>query len=303
MNLTQLETFCTVAKVNSFSKAAKLLHLSQPTISSHIQSLETHYNILLFNRSNQGVNLTEAGKIVYDYATKILQTHDDMERHLATMVEVENHLLTIGASTCIGNYLLPCSIWSFNETFPNSKIKLVIANSKEIIENVFDNTLELGLVDGPIYKEPTDVIIKEVAEDEMVIIAPPKEPWIDMERISIYELMKKSFILREHGSGVRQNFKLVLERLNLKLDDFSNITEMGSFDSIKSAVELGFGFSVAPTRAVEKEVRRGALVALELTETKMIYKCKMLYKKQNPKSKLAKRFIHFIATPQTRSFC
>ncbi|WP_028307549.1 LysR family transcriptional regulator [Desulfitibacter alkalitolerans] len=303
MHFTQLETFCAVAKVNSFSKAAKLLHLSQPTISSHIQYLENHYNILLFNRSNQGVTLTEAGKIVYEYAQKILKIQDDMERHLAIMAEVENHMLTVGASSAVGNHLMPCSIWKFNETFANSKIKLIVANSQEILEHVYENNIELGLIDGPIRGSPSDIFVKEIIEDKMVIIAPAKEPWVDLDVISISELIKLPFIIRETGSGVRNNFKAVLDKLSLKFSDFQNTTEMGSMDAIKTAVELGLGLSVIPLKAVEKEVRRGVLTALELKEDKMVYYCKMIYKKQNSKSKIAKRFIHFLASPGTHSYC
>ncbi len=303
MNSAQLETFCTVAKVNSFSKAARLLHLSQPTISSHIQFLETHYNVLLFYRSNRGVTLTAAGKIVYEYAQKILETQDEMERHLATMMDVKDHLLTVGASTCIGNYLLPCSIWSFNETFPNSKIKLIIANSQDIINKLNDNSLELGLVDGPVDSLPSDVVIKNVAEDTMIAIAPSKEPWLDAETITLEELTRNTLIIREKGSGARDNFVNALSSLNLKLNSFKNVIEMGSVDAIKSAVEVGLGVSIVPLRAVEKETRRGSITALEIEGTSISYKCKMLYKKQNPKSKIAKRFIHFLATPGTRSFC
>lgn len=303
MHFTQLETFCAVAKVNSFSKAAKLLHLSQPTISSHIQSLENHYSILLFNRSNQGVTLTEAGKIVYEYAQKILQIQDDMERHLAIMTEIDNHMLTVGASSAVGNYLMPCSIWKFNETFPNSKVRLIVANSQEILQHVYDNNIELGLIDGPIRDSPTDIFVKDIIEDKMVIIAPVKEPWIDMDSISINELIKLPFILREVGSGARNNFKLVLDKLSIKFSDFQNCTEMGSMDAIKAAVELGLGLSVLPLKAVEKEVRRGAFMVLELTEDKMTYHCKMIYKKKNSKSKIAKRFIHFLGSPGNHLYC
>lgn len=301
MRLSYLEIFCVVAQVKSFSRAAKLLYLTQPTVSSQIQYMENFYGTQLFERTTQGVVLTEAGKVVHEYAKRLLDLHDEMEKQLDRVVHTNNPSLVVGASSSMGNYALPCSIYTFKEKFPEVDVKLEIANTEEIIRRVTGDSIDLGIVEGPV--EAPGLVSHKIFADEMVLIAPPQEPWLGMEYVPVDILKKEPFILREQGSGTRRVLERSLALVGLRIRDLNVAAEMSSIDAIKSAVESGLGVSMLSRLAVQKEIIKGMLVALPIENLSIKTDIHVVLREEKQQPSIATRFIRFIAAPEERSFC
>lgn len=301
MQINQFEIFVMVTRLKSFSKAAKLLYMTQPAISNHIHAMENYYGAKLFNRHNHGVTLTEAGEVVYTYAQKILNEHDAMEKEIDRVLNVKNQNLVVGASSNVGNYALPCSIWTFKEKYPEVNIRLEVSNSHNIIQQVLNNNVHLGVIEGPVDHEDLQVI--QVFSDQLILITPPTQKWLEKDSITLKELRRESLIMREKGSGSRQLWENMLADLGMDLGDFKIAAEMGSIDAIKSAVESGLGVSIASRISVQKEIRRGSLRAVNIEGIPSTVQFKAIYRKEMEQPSLVTRFIRFLGSPEERSFC
>lgn len=300
MDSYQLKVFCMVTRSQSFSKAAKLLHMSQPAVSNHIKNLEEYYQGHLFDRTPYGVVLTKAGKVFYDYALKILELQDEMEQHLETVLQRESNQIIVGASTTIGNVSLPCSIYLFKEEYPEVNIRLEIANSDEILRKVMSDQVDFGVLEG--YHESPDLNAIPVTSDELVLIVSPNHS-NDESFISLEDFLKKPIILREDGSGTRKILANALAKQGHSINDLNVITQMTTIDAIKSAVEAGLGEAVVPRLAVRKEAYLGSLKALKITGLDMPLNFNVIYPSKKPLSTTAKRFIKSLSDPEERFLC
>lgn len=301
MSLSQFEVFCTVAEEKSLTKAAKRLHLSQPAVSAQIKALESNYQLPLFQRTNQGVTLTSAGEIVYQYAQQLIHIHEDMEHALDAFTKSKGSQLVVGASTVVGGYPLPCSIWIFKEQHPEAIVKLEVANSANILEKVKTAALDLAVIEGPV--ETNEIIVKPCGEDELVLITPYIDPWVNLEHITLTQLRQIPLILREQGSGLRCILEKALADQGLKVDDLQVYTEMGNLGSIKSAVEAGHGVSIVPRMTIRKEIYTKMLRALPITELDLRFTYKIIYHQNQILSDVAKAFIQLVTDPNERNFC
>ncbi|GAW92121.1 selenium metabolism-associated LysR family transcriptional regulator [Calderihabitans maritimus] len=304
MNISHFELLCEVARVKSFSKAAKLLHLSQPAVSSQIHSIEDYYGAKLFERSTSGVTLTPVGEIVYQYAKEILRLHEKLEKEIDDLLNTENQKLIIGASSTIGNYAIPCTIWTFKEKYPCTQIKLEVKNTETILSMLANDELDLALLEEPIPKNDGNLKKQPVLNDELLVITPPKKPWVDKTSITLEELKKAPLIIREQGSGLRYMFEKAISGLNVKLpEDFNVIAEMGSTEAIKSAVEAGLGVSICSSLAIKKEIRSGTIHPLRIENAEFQVNYLIVYKNDKQLNNAAKRFIRFLAGPGKDPFC
>lgn len=301
MQINQFEIFLMVTRLKSFSKAAKLLYMTQPAISNHIHAMENYYGTKLFHRHSHGVSLTQAGEVVFSYAQKILGDHDAMEKEIDRVLNVKNQNLVVGASSNVGNYALPCSIWTFKEKYPEVNIRLEIANSATIIQQVLDNKVHLGVLEGPVEHE--ELKTTHVFSDRLILIAPPSNKWLKKDCINLKELQRESLIMREEGSGSRKIWEIFLAEAGLSLSDFKVAAEMGSIDAIKCAVESGLGVAIASKLSVQKEIRRGSLREVEIEGIPSIIQFEVIYRAELDQPSLATRFIRFLGSPEERSFC
>lgn len=300
MDTYQLKIFCMVTRLQSFSKAAKMLHMSQPAVSTHIKNLEEYYQGHLFDRTPQGVVLTKAGEVFYSYALRILELQEEMEQQLESVLQKENNQIIVGASTTIGNVSLPCSIYLFKEEYPEVNIRLEIANADEVSRKVVADEVDIGVLEG--YRESPEMNVIPVTSDELVVIVPPNHPSTD-GTISLEDFLKQPIILREDGSGTRKLLAAELEKNSHSINDLNVITQMTTIDAIKSAVEAGLGGAVVPRLAVRKEAYLGTLKVLKIVGMNMPLDFNIIYPTNKPLSTSTKRFIKFLTNPEERFLC
>ncbi|MCX8030292.1 MAG: selenium metabolism-associated LysR family transcriptional regulator [Thermodesulfovibrionales bacterium] len=263
----KLKVFCTVAETKSFSKTSEIVHLTQPAVSLQIQALEEYYETKLFDRTSNTITLSPSGEVLYKYAKYILALYSAAEKEIAKITGHTKGNVTIGASTTIGNHILPNVIFDFKKKHPKVKMNIFIENTRKIMDLLNTGAIEFGLVEGEMskYKVTLDPII----QDELFVIVPPSHPWAKRKVISIHEITKEPFIMREEGSGTRQVTEKYFSSKGVKLKDLNLTITIGSTESIKEAVESGMGISIVSKWVIRKEVKYGSLVPLSIKEGRL----------------------------------
>jgi DNA-binding transcriptional LysR family regulator len=258
----RLQVFHTVARLLSFTKAAESLHMTQPAVTFQVRQLEEHFNTRLFDRTHNRISLTEAGRNVYAYADRIFQLYSEMENAVREITGEISGAVTIGASTTIAEYMLPTLLGDFKERYPEVTIHLKVSNSEGIVSMVENNAIDLGVVESPVGNK--NLVVETCKRDQLVAIVPPNHPLANQEKTTFSSLLEYPFICREEGSGTREVINDYLGHqaectLGLKV-----AMELGSPEAVKGAVEAGMGVSVVSRATIQKELRLGTLVAINL---------------------------------------
>lgn len=308
MNIDSLKAFCIVVESGSISKAAKKLFVSQPSLSIKIQELESNYQAMLLERTNRGIKPTDAGLVVYQHAQKILSIGESIERELSRS-RGETPELSVCASTTIGNYALPCTIYNFREKYPDYRVNLKITNSEQVIEHIINNRAEVGLVEGPLSEATRHALVaehiktKKITTSELTLVVPNKEPWSKLTAISPEkEFRNIPLILREKGSGIRTTLELTLAAQGLTVSQLNVIMELNSTSAILSAVTSGKGVSILPKIAVRKELHYQILKEIQVEGLVFRHDSTTLYRTEDLQKPVHAAFLSFLHS-KDRGFC
>ncbi len=288
----KLRVFCTVAETRSFSKASEIIHLPQPAVSLQIQALEEQFETKLFDRSSNTVSLTPAGEILYKYAKQILGLYAEAERAIGDLTGLVKGSITVGASSTIGNYLLPAVVSEFRRTYPRIKIHLLVGNTKRIVELLKGGIIDVGLVEGDVSRYK--LTVQKLISDELALIVSAHHPWAALKEVSMLELPKEPFIFREEGSGTRQMIERHLQRFGLTAQSLNISAILGSTEAIKEAVEAGIGVSILSRWTVRKELRYGSLRALRFREGQLLRDFSLLFNKNTVSTYSVETFLSFL---------
>jgi DNA-binding transcriptional LysR family regulator len=289
---TKLKVFCTVAETKSFTRASKIVHLSQPAVSLQIQALEEFFETKLFDKTGKQVNLTPAGKILYEHASHIMSHYNEVVKEINKLTGTMKGAVEIGASTTLGNYILPQIITDFKRVHPRIKIKLRIGNTARIEDLMHSGFVDFGIVEGRTEKSTTKT--EKLIQDQLTLIVHPNHALTRKRSVSILELTREPFILREQGSGTRQQIEKFLDKHGLGTQDLHVGLIMGSTESIKAAVEAGNGMAILSHWAVRKEVEDGRLKTIRLREGDIPRDLSFIYRKKQLLSHADNEFILFI---------
>jgi DNA-binding transcriptional LysR family regulator len=258
----RLQVFHTVARLLSFTKAAETLHMTQPAVTFQVRQLEEHFNTRLFDRTHNRISLTDAGKIVFQYADKIFDLYGQMENAVREMTGEISGALTIGASTTIAEYMLPSLLGDFKEKYPDVTIHLKVSNSDGIVSMVENNAIDLGVVEAPVTNK--NLLVENCRTDQLVAISPPNHPLAKKKKVRLEDLLEFSFICREEGSGTREVISEYVSKVDKTGDGLNISMELGSPEAVKGAVEAGMGISVVSRATIQKELKLGTLVEIPL---------------------------------------
>ena len=229
-----LHVFVTVVEHASFSRAAHVLHMTQPAVSQYIKTLEQNLNIKLLERNNKMVRLTKGGEVVYRTAKEILALYSRMQRLIDDMLQKPSGKLTIGASYSFGEYVLPHVIARLREAYPEIVPVISIANTQTIADEVANHHLDIGIVEGDVHHARLQV--QPFADDSVVIVVSATHPLADKEVLQPSDLENETWIIREVGSGTREVAERIFEKLGISPQ---SMMEFGSTQIIKEAVEAG----------------------------------------------------------------
>ena len=265
MNLKQLEAFARVAEAKSFSEAAKILYLTQPTVSAHVASLEKELGVCLLMRSTKEVSLTEEGEILYDYAMQMLELEQQIRERFGSRKK-EGAVLRIAASTIPSQYLLPEIMVRFRERYSGVRLRVMETDSAGAVEQILSRRADIGFA-GTVLEEKQCIYIP-FYQDELVVIIPGEGlegPESAAETAAWIRRMP--VILREEGSGTRKEAQRLLRQMGIELSELNIVASIQNQETIKRSVRNGMGISILSRLAAEDEIRSGVLRAVPLGET------------------------------------
>ena len=292
MNLKQLEAFVEVAEGGSFSKAAKNLYLTQPTISAHISSLEKELNARLFVRNTKEVSLSDDGKDLYRYAKQITDLEKAIEERFYMDSDDGKHFITIAASTIPAQYLLPKVLMCYRERYPKEQIKIMETDSSEVVTQVVDHMVDVGFTGTVLEKKHCKYI--PFYKDELAVITPDTPEYRilkEQNRDDIDWIKRKPLILREEGSGTRKEAEKQLKNAGISMEDLDIVASIANQETIKKSVKQGMGITVLSRLAAEDE---DGLLIFPIPGADEGRDINLVYNKNYQMTRSADRFIRIV---------
>ncbi len=295
MNLKQLEAFVQVSESGSFSRAAKELYLTQPTISAHIASLEKELSVRLFVRNTKEVGLSDDGKELYKYARQIVDLEKKIEERFCAKDTGEKRCITIAASTIPAQYLLPKVLIRFNEKYPDEQIKIIETDSTKVVTQIIDHMADVGFTGTVLEKKHCKYI--PFYKDELVIVTPNTERYQRLKEEqteNIHWLLEEHVIMREEGSGTRKEARKQLKRAGINPAELDVIASIENQETIKKSVRQGMGVSILSRLATKDETRDGYILAFPIPKSDNGRDINLVYNKNYQLSSSAERFIKIV---------
>ena len=286
----RLQVFHAVAKHLSFTKAAEALFMTQPAVTFQIKQLEEHFNTRLFERGHGQISLTEAGRVVFDYAERILGLSNELDARLKDMTGQVTGPLLIGASMTIAEYLLPQVLGEFNARYPGVVPRLLVANSETVQNQVAEHTLDIGFIESDSLLP--SLVTEILCEDELLVVCAPSHPLAKLTSIAPGLLAQHAYISREPGSGTREVSDHYLQKIGILPDSLQPVMELGSPEALKGLIATGRGFAIMSRATVIKETQLGQLVGVPLAP-RLVRNLALVYSKQKFYSKLVSNFVEF----------
>lgn len=292
MNLKQLEAFVQVSESGSFSKAAKELFLTQPTISAHISSLEKELNVRLFIRNTKEVSLSDDGKDLYRYAKQITDLEKAIEERFYMDSDDGKHFITIAASTIPAQYLLPKVLMCYREHYPKEQIKIIETDSSEVVTQVVDHMVDVGFTGTVLEKKHCKYI--PFYKDELAVITPDTPEYRilkEQNRDDINWIRRKPLILREEGSGTRKEAEKQLKNAGISMETLDIVASIANQETIKKSVKQGMGITVLSRLAAEDE---DGLLIFPIPGADEGRDINLVYNKNYQMTRSADRFIRIV---------
>lgn len=259
----RIDTFLTVCKWGSYTKAAKELCITQPAVSQHIHFLEERYGARLFSYEGKKLALTEAGKILYNgMATMkhdVLQLREQMQQ-----LAVIRRPLHFGATMTIGEFSLPENLLAYLKRHPQTAYHMTLSNTADLLQKIDSGEIDFAFVEGYFEKEAYDFFV--YSRESYIAVAASAHPLAREQKLTLPRLFDNTLILREEGSGTREIFERVLKMRNLGLPDFAGYMEINNMNVIKRFVREEKGITFLYRAAVEEELADGSLIQLPLED-------------------------------------
>ena len=293
ITLQQMEALISIIEERTFSGAARKMSLTQPSLTKHIKNVEGLLGARILNRQSRGITLTPEGKILHDYAKRILKLREEAKEKIQRVRQNETGNIFISASTIPATYILPRVLSDFRKARPDIRFYMQNADSDEVIEMITGNRGEVGFVG----KDPRSSRLHAEAlwKDRLVLAVPTNHPFVKKGSVTLSELSQEPFIVRERGSATREVFEGCLrDQKKLTLASFNVISEVGSSEAVKEAVIAGLGVSVISMHAVAREIDGGLIVEVPLKGCRIERYFYVIYRRQFALMHHHKLFLDFI---------
>jgi DNA-binding transcriptional LysR family regulator len=292
--LQQLRILKAVASEKSFTRAAEILYVSQPSLSKQIKILETRLGVILFNRENSTISLTEAGKVFLQYSERILALCEESCRALNDVKNGDRGNLTVGASQTIGTYLMPRVLALFAQNYPQINIQVQVDSTRMIAKNVVNREIDIAVVGGDVPEElKKNLNIENFVEDELILIVPKSHPFAlkKQKKINKDDLYHLNFITLNSTSTIRKFIDNILIQNGIETKQFNIIMQLNSIEGIKTAVSLGLGAAFVSSSAIEKEIKLKTVEIITIENIRITRRLSIITNRQCYKSK-ALEFFH-----------
>ncbi|HBR11236.1 MAG TPA: LysR family transcriptional regulator [Chryseobacterium sp.] len=257
----RLKVFHTVASRSSFTKASEELNISQPAVTKHIKEIENQLNTKLFDRKGTSIQLTQSGKILFEYAEKIRNIYRDLEFEINQVNQQHKGKLIIGASTTVAQYILPEILAKFNSYYKDIKIELITHNTEIISELLKEGRIDLGIIEGESQSNYFDYQIFKA--DEIVLVAKANH-LLANKTLNIKDLYHLELIFREPGSGSLEFIQNRLKEKGISLDELNIVMQLGSSESIKNYLLYSNSLAFLSISTVLNELKNKQLSIIDI---------------------------------------
>ena len=289
MNLNQLKIFYLAAKKRNLSLAAEELYITQPAVTKGIQRLQEFYDMKFVDHIGKQLVLTDAGEVLYEIAEKIFELESKAEESIRDFQQRKRGRIRILSSESFGDYYLPRIIIPFSKAYPLVRIKMNILPTEQVIEHTATLNNDLGFISYPI--EHKKLLVKEILEDELVIITPPNHPLARHKGLSPGHLEDQILIMHETGSAPRNAFENYIRKNELEVEVH---LELSSNRAIKRAVEDGLGIALISRKVANEEIVNKRLMAIPLSDPSMTRRFYMVHHKDKYLSESLQNFMEMV---------
>ncbi|MET3538073.1 LysR family transcriptional regulator [Chryseobacterium limigenitum] len=287
----RLKVFHTVASRLSFTRASEELNISQPAVTKHIKETENQLNTKLFDRKGTSIQLTQSGKILYEYAEKIRNMSRDLEFEINQMNQQHKGKLIIGASTTIAQYILPEILAKFNSYYKDIKIELLTQNTEIISSLLKDGKIDLGIIEGESQSSFFEYITFKA--DEIVLVAKTNHPLASKD-LHLKDLYDLDLIFREQGSGTQEFIQNRLKEKGINIDDLNTVMQLGSSESIKNYLLHSDCMAFLSISTVLNELKNNVLTIVDIKNFSIERNFHYIFPK-GEQSELIQLFLRFIS--------
>lgn len=284
MTIRHMKIFIEVFQCNSITKAANQLHIAQPAVSLAIRELEEYYGVKLFDRISKRIYTTENGKRFYDYALHIVALFEEMEKGMRDWESLGT--IRIGASVTIGNILLPKLIKQFYNKYPKIEVSVEVKNTNTIAQEILDNQIDIGLIEGTIYSPQIEQI--PFREDKLCLICGKTHALAQKKKVKLKETAEYNFLFRESGSAGRDILESIFLRYQISVKP---IWESISTQAIINAVKEGLGIAILPYLLVEKDIKQKNIAEVFVEDVDFSRKFFIIYHKHKYLTESVKTWI------------
>jgi DNA-binding transcriptional LysR family regulator len=299
IDLMRLHAFVYAAESLSFSEAARQLHLTQPTVSHHIKTLEKTLGADLFTRTGNTLKLTEAGRLLLPFAHRLVHQAIEVQELMASLQEDIVGHLRIACSTTAGKYILPQLAARFCRRFPGINVSILACRPLQVIPQLLEGEANLAVVSS------YDLCGKgfecqEFFKDTIELIVPAGHPWATRNSVDPSELLDEPMLIREETSGTRRLMLTELARHDIGLDDLDIFLELGNAEAITRTVEAGYGVSFISTLAADWALNLGRVAAVPVVGFDLQRTIFMVRRELEKPNRAQEAFWNFVHDPSNR---
>lgn len=273
MQIDHIILFNEIAKEKSISKVAAASHISQPALSQQMQRLEEEIGLKLFARSNRGIELTEAGRIMQKYASQMIHIYGNLKEEIANYKN-NNRTFRICATGVVANYALPCTFYKVNQKFPNYSFTMASMHSREVMLTVMENQADLGFIAGE--ADEPGLIAKHAYTDKIYLVA--NNNYNIPDKITMHDLQRHPLIMLNETFSSYRILVQYVQKLGFEPEDFKILYNMDSTEAVKASVIGRYGLAFLPYMAVKKELYLKQLKIIEIEGFDLDYEITMVYK-------------------------
>ena len=291
--LKQLRILKAVATEKNFTKAATILYISQPSLSKQLKLLEKNLDTLLINRERNKVSLTESGKILLQYAERILTLSEESCRALVDLKNGDRGSLTVGASQTIGTYLMPRILALFAHKYPQINLKVEVNSTRKIAKTIINREVDIAVVGGEISDDlKKNLIIQPFVYDELSLIIAKSHPFAKRKIINKEDLYCLNFITLNSSSTIKKFIDNILIQNQIETKQLKTILQLNSIEGIKTAVGLGLGAAFVSSSAIEKELQLETITILQIDNFKINRQLFIISNSESYRSQAFQIFYH-----------
>jgi DNA-binding transcriptional LysR family regulator len=301
LDIHQLNVFLVAAETLNFTQAAQRLHMTQPSVSQHIQALERHFDEVLFLRNGRSLELTDAGMALIPLAREAVNISIRIDETMASLKgSIHGHLM-VGCSTTPGKYVLPQLLARFHHRHPQVRVTCQVTSQEQALQKLSNGAVHFALSSLPTETYP-DLELLPFMCDPVILIAPLDHPWAKRGEIDIQELRHVDFILREESSGTYHALNYALTQVGTSINDLTTLLTLGNSEAIALAVQEGLGVGFISELVVNR-LGEGRLAVIKVRGLDIVRIIYIARNNRRPATKAQIAFWEFIHSPDNPVSC